>query len=257
VNAAGDGERLPSSIGGVVDLALEAFLERAPLFALLALGMFVVCAAVEFPWVAANDDAAAIRSLVGELIEVVLMAFIVAAIAQSITGRLAGDRPTTRALLRAALVRWPNVAIAMVLVQCVVVITGPSGGLEGSVNDPVTLLLAPVVWLFWGALSLAGPLTALGADRGLLGSLTGIVRSLVFGFRAVNLPRMALVALATVAPTLLEDVLYDAAFHHRVAHASFWSGVPLDALTVGPLAALQTAFALDFARRATSLNRPR
>jgi hypothetical protein len=257
VNAAGDGERLPTSIGGVVDLALEAYLERAPLFALLAGGLFAVCAAVELPWSAPNENALAIRLWVVELVEVVLIAFVVAAVAQSIAGRLAGDRPTAGALLRGALVRWPNVAFALVLVQCVLVITGPSGGLEGTLDDPVTLLLAPVVWLFWGALSLAGPLTALGADRGLLGALTAIVRGLVFGFRAVNLPRMALVALATVAPTLLEEVLYDAASHHGLAHAAFWSAVPLDALTVGPLAALQTAFALDFARRATRPNRPR
>jgi hypothetical protein len=253
VNAAGDGERLPSSIGGVVDLALEAYLERAPLFALLAVGVFVLCAAVEFAW-PANESALAIRPWVVGLIDTVLIAYVVAAVAQSIAGRLAGDRPAAGTLLRGALVRWPGVAFAVVLVECVVVITGPSAGLD-SVDDPVTLLLAPVVWLFWGALSLAGPLTALGADRGVLGALTGIVRGLVFGFRAVNLPRMALVALATVAPTLLEQVLSDAASHHRLAHADFWSNVPLDALTVGPLAALQTAFALDFARRATRLPR--
>jgi hypothetical protein len=33
-------------------------------------------------------------------------------------------------------------------------------------------------------------------------------------------------------------------------HVSFWANLPIDALSVGPIAAIQTAFALDFARRA-------
>ena len=34
MNAAGDGERLPSSVGGLVDLAMESLLPRAPLYPL-------------------------------------------------------------------------------------------------------------------------------------------------------------------------------------------------------------------------------
>ncbi|MBV8642316.1 MAG: hypothetical protein JO225_00180, partial [Candidatus Eremiobacteraeota bacterium] len=38
--------------------------------------------------------------------------------------------------------------------------------------------------------------------------------------------------------------------HARHApHEAFWGNAPLDALTAGPLAAILTAFALDFARR--------
>ncbi len=36
---------------------------------------------------------------------------------------------------------------------------------------------------------------------------------------------------------------------HHVPRPFFWSDVPIDALTIGPLAAIQTAFALDFVRR--------
>jgi hypothetical protein len=57
-------------------------------------------------------------------------------------------------------------------------------------------------------------------------------------------------AFATVVPTLLASVLFDIFTQRHVAHSAFWSNLPVDALTVAPVAAIQTAFVLDFARRA-------
>ena len=37
---------------------------------------------------------------------------------------------------------------------------------------------------------------------------------------------------------------------HNVANLDFWSGIPLDMLTLGPLQAIATVFYVDFLRRA-------
>lgn len=241
-------DRLPPTVGGLIDFAFAVYGERALLYAGLAGLLFALCAALEFLW-PANGNAVA-RSIASPFLDIFLQALVIAAVALGIGTRVGtGDTAPARALLDGALGRWLPVVGAMMIVQFIVVWTLQAGAI-GPIDDPVlTVFSAPVTWLLWGAMGLAGPCAALNGDRPALAILTGFGRALMLGLRAVNLPRLCIVAFATVMPMLLQTVLFDVLQRRGIGHADFWANVPIDALIVGPLAALQTVFALDFARR--------
>lgn len=249
-------DRLPPTIGGLIDLAFASYGERAPLYAALAAVLLVLCTALEFLWPAKGD--ALTRSIANAFLDVFFQALVIAAVALGIGTRVgAGETARPRALLDGALGRWLPVLGAMLIVQFIVAFTQQAGAI-GPVSDPVlTLVSAPVTWLLWGALGLAGPCAALNGDRPAIAILTGFGRALMLGLRVVNLPRLCIVAFATVMPMLLQSVLFDLLQRRGIGHADFWASIPLDALIVGPLAALQTVFALDFARRAGRIEHPR
>jgi hypothetical protein len=251
VNAAGEGERLPQSIGGLIDLALADWRERAALYLGLAFAMFAVCGAVEFLFPGTSDDGKDIKSVILPFVELFGLAIVVAAAALSVGARVAGEPLEPRALLRGALARWFAVFGTMLIVQLVVIVTAPYSGIFALPDPPLlAVITAPPIWLLWGALNLAGPVAALSAERPAIAIFVGFARAVVLSLRRENLGRLCVLAFATVVPTLLASVLFDIFTQRHVAHSAFWSNLPVDALTVAPVAAIQTAFVLDFARRA-------
>jgi len=62
---------------------------------------------------------------------------------------------------------------------------------------------------------------------------------------------------ATVVPTMLESMLVDALQRRGAGHVFYLANFPIDVLVVGPLAAVQSIFALDFARRVGKVQTPR
>jgi hypothetical protein len=250
-------ERLPPSIGGLIDLAFEAYVERAPLYIGLAVLVFVVCGAVDVAW-SVFGGAPELKPIAWSLASVFVDAFVVAVVAVGVGTRIAGANGTPRAILGGAVERWLPVLGAMIIVQFIDAITS-IGGAIGCLPDPpaAAIITAPVTWLLWGAMGLAGPVAALNGDRPTLAILTGFGRALAISLRVQNLPRLCLVAFATIVPVLLEEVLVDVLGRHGIPDGIFWAQVPIDALAVGPLAALQTVFALDFARRQGRLDQPR
>lgn len=251
MTSAGD-ERLPPSIGGLVDLAFSAYLQRAPLYLGLALAVFALGGAVELlSALTKNTNVADVNSALCSLFS---DAFVVAVVALGIGTRVAGETPPARALAGGAAERWLPVLGAMTVVQVVFLLTASSSGL-GPVGDLGDILFAPVIWLLWGALGLAAPIAALAPERGAKAIAVALFRALSLALRASNLPRLCVVAFASLVPLLLEVLAGDLLAQRHVPHAVFWANVPLDALAVGPLAALQTVFALDFARRAQAVSR--
>ena len=251
MNGGENAERLPPGIGALIDVAWRAYLERAWVYLLLAGGAFAVCGLVEVAAPATtNTDVHTLALLV---VSFIADAFIVTLVALGVGVHVADERPALRTMLRGAFYRWPAVTGALLLAQVLIEFTLSAGGI-GPLDEPWTLALAPVTWLLWGALGLAGPLAALSADQPAIATFTGFGRSLLLSFRVVNLARLAVVAFATVVPLLLESMLTDV-FHRRgIPHDAFWANLPIDCVTVGPLAALQSVFALDFARRAGRLD---
>jgi hypothetical protein len=250
-------ERLPPSVGGLIDLAFAAYVERAPLYLGLALVVFLVCGIVDVAWSLLGGQPE-LKATAWSLASVFVDAFVVAVVAIGVGSRVAGATGLPRALLGGAVERWLPVLGAMIIVQFVDAVTSTGGAIGGLPDPPAAAILtAPVTWLLWGAMSLAGPVAALNGDRPTVAILTGFWRALALSLRVQNLPRLCLVAFATIVPVLLEEVLVDTLGRHGVHDAIFWAQVPVDALTVGPLAALQTVFALDFARRQGRLDQPR
>jgi len=176
--------------------------------------------------------------------------YVVTAVALGVASRLSGETVSTRRLAGAATERWLAVLAVAMLVQIVIDTTGPLSGFGPLPDHPALLFLtAPVTWLVWGMLSLALPIAALSSERALVAVMLGITRAVTLSLRGPNLLRLCLVAFVTIVPFMLQEIALSLMRGH-VARLIFWSSVPLDALTVGAIAALQTAFAIDFARRA-------
>lgn len=246
MNAAGLEERLPPSPGGLLDLALAAYAERAWLYLLLALVIFAVYAIIEFVVPAGKDDATRIAAYT--IAPLFTDSLLISAVALGVGTRVAAKSASTRQVMSAALERWLPVMGALTIANFFVEVTLPYGGL-GVERDPVVLFTAPLMWLLWGAMWLAGPVAALNGDRPTIAIVTGFGRALFLSLLPANLGRLCLIAFASIVPLLLQQMIFDLLHQRGVAHAAFYS-TPVDALFTGPLAALQTAFALDFARRA-------
>jgi hypothetical protein len=253
VNEASEGERLPPSIGGLVDFAFTSYAGRAPLYLGLALFVFLVESAVEFALPAAQlgTPRGDLKQYVLEYAALFADSYVIAAVALGIGARLAGEQRSSRHIAAAALARWLPVLATAVIVQAVIDVTFPVSGL-GALPDPPALVIftAPVLWLLWGMLSLALPIAALADERPAFAVFAGLTRAISFSLRAANLPRLVVVAFISIIPNLLLVIVRDAMLQHHLDRPIYLSIAVIDALTVGLIAALQTVFAIDFARRA-------
>lgn len=253
MNEADEVPRLPPSTGGLLGFALRAWAANAPLYLTLQLGAFAAYALAE--WLV---PAAVLSSPQGQFKQFVLLftglfadAFIIAAVAMGVAARSAETRASSRALLGVAIDRWLPVIAVSFLAQWLVIATNSLSGL-GSPLEPRALqyAAAPLVWIFWGILGLTPPFVALSADRRPFAVLSGFSHAFTTSLRRGNLLALCVLAIVTVLPTVFEAVAFNALVAHHAPRPIFWAEVPIDVVAVGPLAAIQTAFALHFARRA-------
>lgn len=255
-----DERRLPGSIGGLVDLAFASLAERAPLYLVLSLAIFAAGAIVEFAIPAAKlgTPRADLKLLVFQYTSVVADSFVIAAVALGIGTRVAGETASARTIAGATVSRWLPVIGVNLIVQFVQIATLPLSGI-GELPDPAALAIftAPLTWLLWGALGIAAPIAALSTDRPSRAIFSSIVRAVVLSLHVTNLGRLCVLAFISILPTLLQNVAYDQAVQHHVSRAVFLANVPIDALSVAAVAAVQTVFALDFARRLGRLDTPK
>jgi hypothetical protein len=248
----GDERRLPSSIGGLVDYAFGALAERAGFYLVVSAMVFVLEAAVEFAIPVAKADSPQGAVKLEALFYAAMLAdsLATAAVALGVASRLADERLGSKRIAGAAAERWLPVLLTTVIVQTVVRLTSGLSGL-GPISDPAALVFvtAPFVWVLWGVLSLAVPITALSGERPAFAVITGLTRAIGLSLRSYNLLRLCLISFVSIAPLLLQTIAYDVMQRHGVPRIFFWANTPIDALTVVPVAALQTVFAIDFARR--------
>jgi hypothetical protein len=253
VNAADPEDRLPPSIGGLFGFAFAAYAERVPLYLLLALGAFVAAGIAEYglpAWVASTPHGQ-FKIWVLIFVQVFADALVIAAVALGVAARAAGEPAGAGVITGAAVERWLSVIIVTAIAQWY---TFQTVFFSGFVQPPepraLVFVTAPLTWMLWGTLGLIGPIVALTRDR--LGGLTGFARAFALSLRRENLLRLAVLSLITLVPFILQTLAQSALEQHHVPRSFFWSNMPIDALTVGPLAAIQTVFALDFARRVSA-----
>lgn len=255
-----DERRLPASIGGLVDLAFAALAERAPLYLILSLAIFAAGAIVEFAIPAAKlgTPPADLKLLVFQYTSVFADSFVIAAVALGIGTRVAGETASSRAIAGATVSRWLPVIGVILIVQFLQIATLPLSGL-GELPDPraLAILTAPLIWLLWGAFGLAAPIAALSTDRPSMAIFSSILRAVVLSLHPTNLVRLCVLAFVSILPTLLQTIAYDQAVRHHISRAVFLTSAPIDALSVAAVAAVQTVFALDFARRLGRLDTPK
>ena len=259
MSAAGERDRLPPSLGGLLGFALRAYAANATLFVALQLGVCAAYALAE--WVV---PAAAASTPQGQFKQYVLVytglfadALVVAAVALGVAAQSASAAVSPRVLTGAAIDRWLPVIAVSFLAQSIVQLTGPLSGL-GPPSDPRILqyAAAPFVWILWGVLGMTGPFVALAADRRAFSVIAGFAHAFTTSLHRANVVRLCVLAIVTTLPMVLQTVALDALIAHHATRPIFWANVPIDVLTIGPIAAIQTAFALDFARRAGVAGEP-
>ena len=252
MNAAEEDEHLPTSIGGLTGFALSGWAANAPLYLLLAAGVFAAYALAEFaiPAAATETPQGQFKLYVLQYTGLFADSFVVAAVALGVAARGLGTPLSPRTLAAGATERWLPVIAVTFLAQSVVLLTNTFSGLE-TPPEPRALvyLTAPITWILWGILGLTGPFVALAQSRAALTVLIGFGHAFTTSLRRGNLLRLCILAAITVLPTLLQTLLQNDLVQQHASRPIFWANVPIDALTVGPLAAIQTAFALDFVRR--------
>jgi hypothetical protein len=253
VNPGDEGERLPPSIGGLIGFALRGWAANAPLF--LGLQLFVFAAYGLAEWIV---PAASTATPQGQFKQYVLLytglfadALVVAAVALGIAARAAAASASARALMGVAIERWLAVIAVSLLAQSIVSLTSDLSGL-GPAIEPRALqyAIAPFIWILWGILGLAPPLVTLAADRRAFAVLSGFAHAFTTALHRANFLRLCVLAIVTVLPSVLQFLALHALTAHHAARPIFWAEVPIDVMTIGPIAAIQAAFALDFARRA-------
>lgn len=242
-----DDDRLPASVGGLLGFAIASYLERAPLYLALAALAFAIDAIAQL---LAPD-----KIPVGIAAGIVGDALVIAAVSLGVGTRAAGKTAEPARLFEAAVVRWGDVAGAYGIATLISAVVYPVA-LFRTGTDPWSLASALPAWVLLGALSFAGPVTALSSDRPILAILTGFGRAMALSLRLANLPRLLIVSATVMAVAGLQIAVEAALARAHAQHASAWTDDLIDALTAGPLTALQAAFALDFARRIRRLMTP-
>ena len=261
MNAADERERLPHSIGGLLGFAMSAWFANAPLYIALAIGVFAAYSLVEYLVPSASPT-----TPLGEFKLYVLLytglfadALVVAAVALGVAARAAGTPAPPATLAGAAVERWLAVIAVTFLAQTVALLTSPLAGFTQVNGMPraVLYVTAPLTWILWGILTLTGPFVALGAMRGVFSVLMGFGRAFAVALHGRNVLRLCVLGAVVILPTVLQTALQSFLEQRHVTHAIFWSNEPVDAITIGPVTAVATAFALDFARRAGLLEEPK
>ncbi len=253
MNETGDIPQLPRTIGGLLGFALRAWAANGWFYLALQIGVFAAYTLAEIVL-----PAAAASSRQGQFKEVVLIctglfadAFVIAAVAIGVAARGAGTRAPSSALATAAIERWLPLIAVGALAQYLIFATADLSGL-GPPSEPrfLQFATAPIIWIFWAILGLAAPFVALSANRRPFSVIIGFARAFTTSLHRGNLLRLCVLAIVTVLPTVLQTIAESALIAHHVARPFFWANAPIDALTIAPLAAVQTAFVIDFARRA-------
>ena len=255
MNGTVEDEHLPGSIGGLIGFAVGAWAANARLYLALAFGVIVAYTIAELAIAPASESTPLGQFKVAVLQYTGLFAdaLVVAAVALGVATCAAGTSAPSRAIAAGAVERWLPVIAVTFLASAIVALTSQ---LSGLVQPPepraLVFLTAPVVWILWGILSLTGPFVALGATRSPLAVIVGFVRAFTVSLRRGNLLRLCVLAVIMVLPGVFETLLQNALIQRHVDRAIYWANAPIDALTVGPLTAIATAFALDFVRRQRS-----
>jgi hypothetical protein len=262
VNPSPDDGAVPRTIGGLFGLAFRVIAERAPLYLLLALGAFAAAAIAEWvlPVMPLDTPRGQFKEFVVNFTSVFADALVMAAVALGVGTKAGGETAPWDTLLSGAVQRWLTVIFVSILVQMIVVLTIPFSGLVPSRDIAVVVtvaVMAPATWLLWSILGLAVPIATLSADRAGMAIVMSFGRAFAIALRRENALRLCVLAAVTGLPIVLATIAYRVLLDHHVPRAGFWANVPLDALTIVPVTALQTAFALDFARRAGRLENPK
>jgi hypothetical protein len=237
----GDDKGLPASIAGLFGAAFGLYARRFPFYVtltLLAIGVqYVVDAQVMLDT----------GLLIG--LDVVVGSFLAATVSIGVAFDVAGKEADWSRIMTAASLRWGVVTLMALLAFFVEELFAPYLFLPAA-NTGYGLLLLPFIVL-WGAVWLATVVAAIEPTKSRLRlPIVALGKALSVSAQFVNLGRLLVLSVLLSLPLFAETLLGAFLKSHGVGDLEFWSNVPIDMLTLGPLQAIATLFYIDFLRRA-------
>jgi hypothetical protein len=237
----GNDKGLPASIAGLFGTALGCYARRLPFYAVLAL------LAIGVQYVVDVEVLLDFGLMVG--LEIVLLAFVAACVSIGVAFDLAGKEADWSRIMTAASLRWAAVTLMLVIGWLVGELYVPYIGLPPE-QTGFGLLLLPFIMIS-GVVTLASVVAAIEPVQSRVRlPIIALGKALTVSAQFVNLGRLLVLSVLLTLPLLAEMWLNLSLQPHHIANLDFWSNIPLDMITLGPLQAIATVFYVDFLRRA-------
>lgn len=237
----GNDKGLPASIAGLFGTALSLYARRFPFYALLTL------LAIGVQYIVDAQVMLDSGLLIG--LDVVVGSFIAASVSIGVAFDVAGKEADWSRIMTAASLRWGVVTLIEFIALFVQWLFLPYIFLPAEATGYGILLLPFIV--LWGAISLGSVVAAIEPTKSRLRlPLIALGKALSVSAQFVNLGRLMVLSVLLSLPLFAEIVLGGYLKSRNVGDLDFWSGIPIDMLTLGPLQAIATLFYIDFLRRA-------
>jgi hypothetical protein len=236
----GNDKGLPASIPGLFATALTLYARRFPFYIVLALLGIGVQYIV--------DTQVLLDSGLMLGLDIVVGAFLAASVSIGVAFDLAGKEADWSRLMTAASLRWGVVTLVSLLAFLSQWLYAPYVAMSPA-ETGYGLLLLPFIVLS-GAITLATVVAAIEpAPSRLRLPLIALAKALTVSAQFVNLGRLIVLSVLLTFPLFAELLLASYLRAHNIANVDFWSDIPMDMLTLGPLQAIATVFYVDFLRR--------
>jgi hypothetical protein len=237
----GDDKGLPASIAGLFGAALGLYARRFPFYALLTL------LAIGVQYIVDAQVMLDSGLLIG--LDVVVGAFLAASVSIGVAFDVAGKEADWSRIMTAASLRWGVVTLISLIALFLQWLFIPYVFLPAR-DTGYGILLLPFIVL-WGAVSLGTVVAAIEPTKSRLRlPLIALGKALSVSAQFVNLGRLMVLSVLLSLPLFAEILLGAYLKSRNIGDLDFWSGVPIDMLTLGPLQAIATLFYIDFLRRA-------
>jgi hypothetical protein len=237
----GDDKGLPVSIAGLFGTAFGLLARRFPLYATLT----AIAISVQY---AVDTLAAASPGLIVGL-DLVAGAFVAATVSIGVAFDIAQKDADWSRIVSAASLRWGVVTIVTFIAFFVQSQYVPIGTPLGP-DTAYGLLLIPFVVL-WGAVTMGTVVAAIEPVKSrLMLPLIALGKGMAVSTRFINLARLAFFSILLALPAIVQLLIDHQLAARHITLAEFWTGVPIDMISTGPLQAIATVFYIDFLRRA-------
>jgi hypothetical protein len=183
-------------------------------------------------------------------LDVIIGSFVSAAVSIGVACDIAGKEADWSRIFTAASLRWGVVAIIQFIAFFMTFYFADALTPAPDVHLFDRLTAIPII-VIWAAVQIASvPAAIEPVQSRLLLPLLALGKGLAVSTRVVNLARLMLFALILTVLVLAEYYLGVLMTARHVPLATFWSTIPIEMLTLGPLQACATVLYVDFLRRA-------
>jgi hypothetical protein len=237
---------LPESVGGLFDTAFALYGKRVALYAALAFAGFSIqgaSAAIVYAFHIAELEAALVETVVNTIVD----AFILGAVAIGVVADATGTAATQNQIITTTVSRWPTLIAVYALINIVMFESNP---VAPNIGLGLFFLYILPICALWATVVLATVICSVDTTQPpVMRMIVSFGHSFRLALGPGNIGRTVILGLMILVPVLFQVVLGSQLISHHVAGADFWTVVPVDALLIGPFQAVFAVFYLDFVRR--------